>query len=362
MAFGDAYRDRSVLVTGHTGFKGSWLTEWLIDLGASVTGLALPPTTTPAIFDSLGLEVRVKHQIGDIRDSDIVRNVLAECRPDFVFHLAAQSLVRESYAVPSDTYTTNVFGTIQLLEALRDVRHQCAAVIVTSDKCYENSGLSRGYREDDPLGGADPYSSSKAACEIAVASWRRSFFSGHPVRIATGRAGNVIGGGDWAADRLVPDSIRALQRNARIPVRNKSATRPWQHVLEPLSGYLHLAASMSSSDQCAVLCSSFNFGPAEESSQSVEELVERLLAVWPGAWEDKSHPTSLHEAATLSLSIEKAHRELAWEPVWGFDETVERTVKWYRRCFEGDPAISLTRADIADYMAEASRKGIAWAQ
>jgi CDP-glucose 4,6-dehydratase len=368
MPFADAYRGKRVLVTGHTGFKGSWLAEWLLDLGAEVSGLALPPPTNPSLFEALKLAHRIDHHVGDIRDERFVRETVADAKPDYVFHLAAQSLVRESYQHPDETYSINVTGTINLLEALRNHDHPCAAVIVTSDKCYENREWSRGYREDDALGGADPYSSSKAACEIAVASWRRSFFSRRPVRIATGRAGNVIGGGDWAADRLLPDSIRALQCSRPIPVRNKSASRPWQHVLEPLSGYLHLAEQLySASVSCnaprdTALCSAFNFGPPEESSQTVEELVTAVVASWPGSWEDRSSPDAVHEARQLSLCIDKAINELGWKPVWRFEDTVERTVSWYKRSFEGGDAVSLTQQDIADYAAAARSMEIGWAQ
>jgi CDP-glucose 4,6-dehydratase len=368
MPFADTYRGKRVLVTGHTGFKGSWLAEWLLHLGAEVDGLALPPPTNPSLFEALNLEHRLKHHVGDIRDEGFVRETIEDAKPDYVFHLAAQSLVRESYQHPDETYAINVTGTINLLEALRDHHHPCAAIIVTSDKCYENREWSRGYREDDALGGADPYSSSKAACEIAVASWRRSFFSKHPVRIATGRAGNVIGGGDWAVDRLLPDAIRALQCNHPIPVRNKSASRPWQHVLEPLSGYLHLAQQIQSASarqnapRSASLCGAFNFGPPEESSQTVQELVDAVIGTWPGTWEDCSDPDAVHEAKQLSLAIDKAIRELDWRPVWQFDETVIRTVSWYRRLFEHGDAASLTQRDIADYTAAARSRQIGWAQ
>jgi CDP-glucose 4,6-dehydratase len=366
MLFADAYRGRRVLVTGHTGFKGSWLSEWLLQLGAEVSGLALSPPTDPSLFELLELEKRLDHCVGDIRDAALVRERVEEIQPEYVFHLAAQSLVRESYQHPHDTYAVNVTGTINLLEALREHRSDCAVVIVTSDKCYENREWSRGYTEDDALGGADPYSSSKAACEIAVASWRRSFFSHHPVRIATGRAGNVIGGGDWAVDRLVPDSIRALQKGRPIPVRNKSATRPWQHVLEPLSGYLELAAkidadSKKNGSHHPVLCSAFNFGPEKEASHTVEEVVNRITAAWPGTWTERSMPNAVHEASQLSLSIDKAIRELAWKPVWDFGETVKRTVEWYRRSFEGENAASLTRRDIMDYSTVAKARQVAWA-
>ena len=241
------YAGKRVLVTGHTGFKGSWLCEWLLGLGAKVTGYSLSPPTQPALFEQLGLAGRLRHIIGDIRDLPGLSRALRKARPDFVFHLAAQPLVRDSYANPVETFAVNLMGTVHVLEALRSVRHPCAAVFITTDKCYENREWAYGYREDDPLGGSDPYSASKGAAELAISSYRRSFFGSHPVRIASARAGNVIGGGDWAVDRIVPDCMRALEKGKPIPVRNPKATRPWQHVLEPLSGYLWLGACLAGS-------------------------------------------------------------------------------------------------------------------
>jgi CDP-glucose 4,6-dehydratase len=225
-SFRGLYRGRSVFVTGHTGFKGSWLTAWLLELGAHVHGFAQPPPTTPALFDQLGLAARIQHELGDVRDFMAVQRSIAKAQPDFVFHLAAQPLVRHSYEEPLETYATNVLGTAHVLEALRGLQKPCAAVLITTNKCYENREWVHGYREDDPLGGHDPYSSSKAAAEIAIASWRRAFFRDHPVKLASARAGNVIGGGDWAADRIVPDCIRSLQAGQPIGVRNPKATRP----------------------------------------------------------------------------------------------------------------------------------------
>ena len=241
-AFSGIYCGKTVLVTGHTGFKGAWLAEWLLALGARVHGYALESPTEPALFHQLGLADRLQHELGDVRDAAGVRQSVARAQPDFVFHLAAQALVRASYVQPLETYATNVLGTANVLDALRTLEKPCAAVFITTDKCYENREWVHGYREEDPLGGHDPYSSSKAAAEIAIASWRRAFFREHPVRIASARAGNVIGGGDWALDRIIPDCIRSLQAGQPIAVRNPNATRPWQHVLEPLSGYLGLAA------------------------------------------------------------------------------------------------------------------------
>ena len=224
--FASAFRGKRVFVSGHTGFKGAWLCEWLLQLGAEVTGYSLPPLTDPALFDQLGLAGRMRHLTGDIRDAKVFSGALRESRPDFVFHLAAQSLVRESYAHPAETFETNTLGTLYALEALRGLKHPCAAVFITTDKCYQNREWIYGYREEDPLGGRDPYSASKAAAEIVIHSCRESFFAHHPVKIASARAGNVIGGGDWAVDRIVPDCIRALQRKQRIPIRNPQATRP----------------------------------------------------------------------------------------------------------------------------------------
>ena len=367
MPFGDYYKGRRVLVTGHTGFKGSWLAEWLLELGADVTGIALPPPTEPSLFKALGLESKLHHHIGNIRDASAVKKVVEKAKPDFVFHLAAQSLVRDSYAEPVETYATNVMGTINLLEALRGVSAPCAAVFVTSDKCYENHESGRSYREEDPLGGSDPYSSSKAAAEIAIASWRRSFFRNSNAGIASGRAGNVIGGGDWAANRIVPDAIRALQANEPIPVRNPAAQRPWQHVLEPLSGYLHLGATIyrsldSDASRNNDLLGAFNFGPPDGSNQSVETLVERILSEWPGSWNDHSDPNAVHEAKLLHLSIEKASRMLGWNPVWEFGETADRTVSWYRQASDGVDAVELTASDIVDYEAKARSRGLAWSR
>jgi CDP-glucose 4,6-dehydratase len=249
MSFGSIYKGKRVLITGHTGFKGAWLAEWLVALGAEVTGFALPPPSTPSLFDQLGLKTRLRHLEGDVRDLPAVRAALAASQPDFVFHLAAQPLVRLSYSQPVETYATNIMGTVNVLEAVRLAGLPCVVVAITTDKCYENKEWVHSYREEDPMGGYDPYSSSKGAAELVIASYRRSYFSApnSPVKLASARAGNVIGGGDWALDRIVPDCIRALASGTPIPVRNKIATRPWQHVLEPLSGYLWLGACLHNS-------------------------------------------------------------------------------------------------------------------
>jgi CDP-glucose 4,6-dehydratase len=374
------FSGKRVFVTGHTGFKGSWLSEWLLGMGAIVHGYALAPDTKPSLFEQLGLSDRMEHEIADIRDAESVRKSIQGFLPDFIFHLAAQPLVRRSYAIPVETYETNVMGTINVLEALRSLaststlelqQSPVTAIIVTTDKCYENHESGRAYEESDPLGGHDPYSSSKAMAEIATAAYRNSYFQTGPVRIASARAGNVIGGGDWAEDRIVPDAMRALDRGEKIAVRNPNAVRPWQHVLEPLSGYLLLAAriaasrvedeSLSSSSesgaststgqlQLASLCDAFNFGPGPDSNRTVADLVTEVLKTRQGGWTDASQPGALHEATLLNLSIEKAERLLGWKPKWGFDETIAKTVSWYARVHAGAVTpLKITRTQIAEY-------------
>lgn len=368
MAFGNIYRGRRVLVTGHTGFKGAWLAEWLLALGADVTGFALPAPTSPSLFDQLGLQSRLRHVEGDVRDLAAVRAVIDSVAPEFVFHLAAQPLVRLSYDHPVETYATNVMGTANLLEAVRLAERPCVVVAITTDKCYENKEWVHSYREEDPMGGYDPYSASKGAAELVIASYRRSFFSDkdHPVRLASARAGNVIGGGDWALDRIVPDCIRALVKGEAIPVRNKVATRPWQHVLEPLSGYLWLGACLADSKLShfsAQLTSAFNFGPALASNRTVASLVQEVLQHWPGQWVDRSDPNAPHEAKLLNLATDKAHHFLGWSPAWPFDETIARTVAWYRAATApGCDVHALTSGQIAAYTAAAQASRISWAQ
>lgn len=363
--FDHSFQGKTVWLSGHTGFKGAWLARWLLKLGARIHGFAQPPVT-PSVFAQLGIERHIEHEIGDVRDSDAVKRSLLRAQPDFVFHLAAQALVRYSYDHPLETYATNVMGTAHVLEALRSLHQPCAAVIVTTDKCYENREMDYAYDEDDPLGGHDPYSSSKGAAEIVIAAYRRSFFGKLPVRIASARAGNVIGGGDWAADRIVPDCIRALQRGAAIPIRNPAATRPWQHVLEPLSGYLWLAAALAQPElvkqEPKTICSAFNFGPKKEANRDVGDLVREVLKFWPGHWEDKSNPHAHHEAKLLMLSTAKAKHVLLWQPTWDFETAIARTVEWYRGVNENAAAAeSLTLRQIAEYETAARAANLAWA-
>ncbi len=364
-----AYRNKRVWISGHTGFKGSWLVLWLLELGAKVYGYSHVPPTNPALFDQLNLAPRIHHEIGDVDDRDGVRRSLEAARPDFVFHLAAQPLVRSSYETPVQTYTTNVLGTIHVLEGMRPFTWPCAAVMVTTDKCYENREWLYGYREEDPLGGYDPYSSSKAAAEIAISSWRRSFFQDHPVRVGSARAGNVIGGGDWARDRIVPDCIRALQKGEVFAARNKVATRPWQHVLEPLSAYLWLGAVLANPSlrpfAPGLYASAFNFGPNLEANRTVADLVQEILKHWPGQWIDGSDTKAVHEAKLLNLATDKAHHLLAWSPVWSFDRAVAATAQWYRTNHEGtagtSPITELTVDQIKEYESDARAKGLRWA-
>jgi CDP-glucose 4,6-dehydratase len=384
--FAGVYAGKRVLLTGHTGFKGAWLAEWLLALEAEVTGFALPAPTQPSLFGQLGLATRLRHIEGDVRDLAAVRAAVAVAHPDFVFHLAAQPLVRLSYEQPTETFATNVIGTANVLEAVRlaaDPARPSAVVAVTTDKCYENREWVHSYREEDPMGGYDPYSASKGAAELVIASYRRSFFSAtsSPVRLASARAGNVIGGGDWALDRIVPDCIRALTRGEIIPVRNKIATRPWQHVLEPLSGYLWLGAALAQPAgshfkfPASSYATAFNFGPELASNRTVAELVQEVIKHFPGRWEDRSDPHALHEAKLLNLAIDKAHHLLGWAPVWPFAETIGETVAWYRGALNlGAPDQTLnsttppfanprelTQRQIAAYTEAARVAGVAWA-
>ena len=349
---------RRVLLTGHTGFKGSWLLLWLKQLGAQVWGYALDPEGSPSLFSSLAEELvsdyGFSHQIGDLSDMAAMAELVHRCQPEVVFHLAAQPLVRRSYHDPLGTWATNVNGSLHLLEALKPLQHSCAVVMVTTDKVYENREWAYGYREPDRLGGADPYSASKAAAEIAIASWRSSYCgpSDHQtsyLRIATARAGNVIGGGDWAADRIVPDAIRSLIACQPIPVRNPLATRPWQHVLEPLGGYLLLAQALACDP--ATPCEAFNFGPTLASNRSVKELVESILSHWGGSWLDQRDPDAPHEAHLLHLQIDKAHHRLGWSPRWDYDTTVRRTVDWYHHYHQSHSALAGCLADLQAYQA-----------
>ena len=368
--FRNQYRGKRVLVTGHTGFKGTWLTQWLLDLGAEVSGLALDPEGSGSFYEQLGLtsELASDHRL-DIRDASSVSKAITDLKPEFVFHLAAQALVRLSYREPLDTFATNVMGTAHILEAVRKMDSPCVVVVVTTDKCYENKEWVHSYREVDPMGGHDPYSASKGCAELVVASYRNSYFSERDtqVKIASARAGNVIGGGDWAEDRIIPDAMRALGSGDPISVRNPHATRPWQHVLEPLSGYLWLGAALANPELVAPvpagdLVSAFNFGPRLNSNQPVSAVVEEALKHWDGSWNHDPDAVAVHEAGKLNLTIDKAFHLLGWEPTWTFADCVRETVEWYKKADDGEPVTSLTRDQLAAFSHSAAGNGADWAR
>jgi CDP-glucose 4,6-dehydratase len=333
--FSGTYAGRRVFVTGHTGFKGSWLSYWLTQLGADVTGYALEPPTEPSLFEALDLDGLVRHIIADVRDADRLADELRTARPEVVFHLAAQPIVRESYSQPRATFDTNVMGTVNLLEAVRACDSVAATVVVTSDKCYRNHDDGRPFVEDDAMGGRDPYSASKGCAELVAAAYSESFFGTGAAGVASARAGNVIGGGDWAPDRIVPDCVRALTAGRPLQVRNPDAVRPWQHVLEPLAGYLLLGAALVG--DARAFEGAWNFGPAvEEGALTVRWVVDQFIEEWgSGSWltPEKGAPQP-HEAHVLSLDSSKAKARLGWAPVWGSTEAVRRTAAWYGRQHE----------------------------
>lgn len=343
------FRGRRVLVTGSTGFKGSWLCHWLLKLGAEVSGFALPPEPYATLFDRLRLGQRIDQHMGDIRDLDCVRAAVERSRPEVIIHLAAQALVRRSYQDPKATFDVNVGGGVNLLEAVRTSQGVRALVFITSDKCYRNKEWVWGYRENDELGGADPYSASKAAAELAFAAYQESFLAARPdLTAATTRAGNVIGGGDFSPDRIVPDCVRALSEGRDIVLRNPQSTRPWQHVLEPLSGYLALAAGMLNGR--GGMDGAWNFGPEAENVRPVQELAELACQTWGGGAIDiQRDPNAPHEANLLMLSSDRAKTRLGWRPRWDFCTAVSRTVGWYRAVHDGADAVAVTDADLAAY-------------
>jgi CDP-glucose 4,6-dehydratase len=359
------FNNKSVLVTGHTGFKGSWLIAWLQSLGAKVTGIALDPPTSPSHFLAANLADGIIDLRVDIRDQGALKDRIVAAQPDFVFHLAAQALVRRSYAAPTETWGTNAMGTLNVLEVLRTLNKPCAAVLITSDKCYDNVEWVWGYRETDALGGPDPYSASKGGAELAIRSYVKSFFPGatSKVRIAVARAGNVIGGGDWAADRIVPDCVKAWSNDQSVELRNPHSTRPWQHVLEPLSGYLVLAAALM--QRTELHGEPFNFGPPAQQNQSVLQLVQKMSCYWDQVrWMDVSNSTAgPYESGLLKLNCDKALHHLRWQAVMGFDDTVRMTAEWYRVFYQQPEQIaSTTLKQITDYSAMAKQQGLAWAQ
>ncbi len=348
------WQDKKVLVTGHTGFKGSWLCLWLQAWGAKVTGFALSPPTQPSLFEQARVAENMDSVIGDIRDAAAIQALLKKVQPEIVFHLAAQPLVRYSYQQPLETYATNVMGTLHLLEAIRQVDCVRAVVMITSDKCYENKEWDWGYRENDPLGGHDPYSSSKACAEILIASYRNSYFHPalfgmHRTAIASARAGNVIGGGDWAQDRLIPDIIRALSAQQIIKVRYPHAIRPWQHVLEPLAGYLQLAEKLYL--EGSPYAQAWNFASPAEDAKTVRWIAEKMCVLWGGVtgWQPEAgeHP---HEARYLQLDCAKAHAKLSWFPRWQLSTTLEKIVQWHQAEQQGMDMQLVCLAQIQKYI------------
>ncbi|WP_323644988.1 CDP-glucose 4,6-dehydratase [Aliarcobacter butzleri] len=360
--FSGIYKDKTVLVTGHTGFKGSWLVFWLSQMGAKVIGYSLEAPTNPNHIELLNLDI--VSTIGDIRDLDKLNQVFNKYKPDIVFHLAAQPLVRLSYENPIETYETNVIGTLKVFEACR-ANNVKAIVNITSDKAYENKEWIWGYRENDPMGGYDPYSSSKGCADLLATSYRNSYFNineykkTHNTLLATCRAGNVIGGGDWAKDRLITDIMISVSQGKKVSIRNPKATRPWEHVLEPLSGYLQIGQKLL--EEKVEFAEAWNFGPSDEGSITVEQVVQNVKKHWDKIdYEINKDPNQLHEANLLKLDCSKAHILLKWKDVWDSETTFEKTVKWYKAYYEDDKKI-LTQNDLESYIADAKAKKIEWA-
>lgn len=360
--FNNVYKGKKILITGHTGFKGSWLSIWLEKLGAKVIGYSLEPSTNPSVFEICRLDEKVINIIGDVRDYSKLVKVFEEYKPEIVFHLAAQPLVRASYKYPRETYETNVMGTVNLLEAAKNTDSVKAVIVITTDKCYENKEWVYGYRENDPMGGYDPYSSSKGCAELAVSSYRNSFYNERRIALASARAGNVIGGGDWAEDRLIPDFVRSISQNKAIAIRNPLASRPWQYVLEPLSGYLWLGALMLKNKE--KYNSAWNFGPKDTDILSVKEILNIAIKSWgKGMLEvDESH--NYHEANLLKLDISKAKSYLKWSPVYDVNKAVDNTINWYKIYYENkdENMYEYTLKQIHEYEKEAKSQNLIWSE
>lgn len=348
------FKGKRVLITGHSGFKGSWLSLILHDIGAEVFGFSLPAEEDLNHANLIGLNNLISNQIGDIRDKKLLNSVFEEFKPEFVFHLAAQSLVKRSYGDPIDTFETNILGSANVLEEVRKATNVKSLVYVTSDKCYENVEWVWGYRESDPLGGVDPYSSSKAAAELIFSSYQRSYFENLPhLGAASARAGNVIGGGDWSKDRIIPDCIKSITKDESVILRNPESTRPWQHVLEPVSGYLTLASALYTDPK--KFSSSWNFGPDVANSKTVVEVTRELFKqIGKGKLEIEIEAFGLHEATLLQLNCEKAKKYLNWAPKWSTEEAISATAQWYKAYFEGAVMSEVSRKQIADYFGVAS--------
>lgn len=346
------WKDKKIFITGHTGFKGGWLSFWLTSMGAKVTGYALAPNTAPNLFDVLAINSLIeKSYIADIRDLASLQKAMSDTKPNVVIHMAAQPLVRYSYANPVETYATNVMGTVHVLESMRTIDSVCATVVVTTDKCYENKEWAWGYRENEPMGGYDPYSNSKGCAELVTSAYRQSYFSNpnSTNKIASARAGNVIGGGDWSEDRLIPDAIKAFEANKPLMIRNPLATRPWQHVLEPLSGYLILAQALY--EKGLPFASSWNFGPRDEDNRAVQEVVELVISGWgdPARWE-KEGSEQPHEANLLKLDCSKARAQLGWASKWNLEMAAQKIVDWQKAFQANENMQEVSLAQINNYM------------
>lgn len=353
--FGGVFAGKKVLLTGHTGFKGSWLAYWLKRLGADVTGVSLPPVTYPNHWQLLNLDIN--NVEADINSAQLMRSLLQQTKPELVFHLAAQPLVRASYQSPIDNWQTNVMGTVNVLEACRSISSVKAIVAVTTDKVYENNNKGVNFSEQDPLGGHDPYSASKAACELVIQSYRRSFFEQQGILLASARAGNVIGGGDWAEDRLIPDIVRASHAGSPLKIRYPGAVRPWQHVLDSLSGYLCLAQSLllGESDRAAA----WNFGPDASECATVEAVLQQMQQHWPAlSWQAESEPQPT-EMSLLMLDSEQAQHKLNWRPVWHFEQSALYTAQWYQSLY--NHKLVITAAQLRQYCQDAKQQGLVWA-
>ena len=364
--FSGIFKDKTIFVTGHTGFIGSWLTEWLCELGANVVGYSLEPPTSPSLFKTLNLEKKITHILGDVNNYTKLEKSLQQHSPELIFHLAAQPLVQTSYKQPLETIKTNVIGAVNLLESIRKISSVKVCIIVTSDKCYENKEINYAYKETDTLGGFDPYSASKGAVELVTSSYRNSFFNPadfteHGISLSTSRIGNVIGGGDWATNRLVPDSIRSLSTNTEIQIRNPTAIRPWQHVLEAISGLFCLSKKMWV--EPTLFAEPWNFGPEIDSERfTVSQLTSQIISEWgTGNYKNLSHDEP-HEANLLMLDSSKAIEKLDWHPVYSIKDALHKTISWYKEYFTNDEKIQeLTKNQISEYVEQAKKMNIGWA-
>jgi len=343
----DFWRGKRVFLTGHTGFKGSWLSLWLSSLGVEVKGYALTPPTTPSLFNEAKIYSLIDSQIGDIRDQDVLHESMTTFNPDILIHMAAQPLVRYSYDAPIETYEVNVIGTAKVLEVARSCANLKVIVNITTDKCYENDGRSEGYKESDAMGGHDPYSSSKGCAELVATAYRRSFLQDKDIGLASVRAGNVIGGGDWADDRLIPDILRSFEKNKPVVIRNPEATRPWQHVLEPLSGYLILAQKLYKNQKN--YAEEWNFGPNEKDVKPVDWILNKMITKWPNSSWELDQNSNPHEADFLKLDISKAESKLGWNPVWELSQTLEKIIAWHQAWLNKEDMQAVCLAEIEEY-------------